>query len=312
MMGCRTGLETGRYEVTIAATDVPQYHEMLWPALQAVAELGGSASIGEIVETVISREGFSDAQQAVLHNNGPETEIGYRLAWARTYLKGMGLLTNSARGVWALTDEGTALLTDPSATDGQRLEKVRQMWSAHLADLRKARKSRYSQNADEPDAAELAEEVSWKEQLLEQLLIMAPDAFERLAQRLLREADFDNVNVTGKSGDGGIDGLGVYRLGLVSFPVFFQCKRYRGSVGSGAVRDFRGAMSGRGDKGLLITTGSFTADAKKEATRDGAPPVDLIDGDRLCELLKRYDLGVRTSTRTVEDISIDDAFFKDI
>jgi restriction endonuclease Mrr len=90
---------------------------------------------------------------------------------------------------------------------------------------------------------------------------LRPDAFERLARRLLREADFDSVNVTGQSGDGGIDGLGVYRLGLVSFPVFFQCKRYRGSVGPGAVRDFRGAMTGRGDKGLLITTGSFTARA---------------------------------------------------
>lgn len=141
---------------------------------------------------------------------------------------------------------------------------------------------------------------------------MRPEAFERLTRRLLREADFDSVSVTGKSGDGGIDGLGVYRLGLVSFPVLFQCKRYQGSVGAGAVRDFRGAMAGRGDKGLLITTGSFTGDAKKEATRDGAPPVDLIDGDRLCELLKRYDLGVRTTTRTVEDVTIDSGFFGEI
>ena len=96
---------------------------------------------------------------------------------------------------------------------------------------------------------------------------ITPDAFERLARRLLREAEFDSVNVTGRSGDGGIDGLGVYHLGLVSFPVIFQCKRYRGSVSPSAVRDFRGAMAGRGDKGLLITTGTFTADAKKEATR---------------------------------------------
>ena len=137
-------------------------------------------------------------------------------------------------------------------------------------------------------------------------------AFERLARRLLREADFDSVTVTGQSDDGGIDGVGVYRLGLVSFPVFFQCKRYRGSVAPSAVRDFRGAMAGRGDKGLLITTGSFTAEAKKEATRDGAPPVDLIDGDRLCDLLKKYDLGVRTTTRTVEDVSINPAFFGEI
>lgn len=292
--------------------DVPPYHELLWPALQAVAELGGSASIGEIVETVIKRQGFSDAQQAVLHNDGPETEIGYRLAWARSYLKGMGLLTNSARGIWALTDQGTALVTDPAVTDSQRRERVRELWQTHLVQSRNARKTRPSQDAAELDAEELPAERGWKELLLDQLMEMPPDAFERLAQRLLREADFDSVNVTGKSGDGGIDGLGVYRLGLVSFPVFFQCKRYRGGVGAGAVRDFRGAMAGRGDKGLLITTGTFTADAKKEATRDGAPPVDLIDGDRLCELLKRYDLGVRTATRTVEDVSIDRAFFGEI
>jgi len=296
----------------MAAGDVPPYHELLWPALQAVAELGGSASISEIVETVIKREGFSDAQQAVLHNEGPETEIGYRLAWARTYLKGMGLLTNSSRGVWAVTDDGTALLTDPTATDDQSSERIHELWARYLTDLRAARKTRLPQDDGEPVEVQPSTERTWKEQLLEQLMSMAPDAFERLAKRLLREADFDSVNVTGRSGDGGIDGLGVYRLGLVSFPVFFQCKRYRGSVSPSAVRDFRGAMAGRGDKGLLITTGTFTTDAKKEATRDGAPPIDLIDGDRLCELLKRYDLGVRTTTRTVEDVGIDAAFFTEI
>ena len=143
-------------------------------------------------------------------------------------------------------------------------------------------------------------------------MAMKPDGFERLAQRLLREAGFISATVTGRSGDGGIDGLGVYRLSLVSFPVFYQCKRYRGSVGAGAVRDFRGAMAGRGDKGLLITTGTFTTDAKAEATRDGAPPVDLIDGERLCDLLKEYELGVRTTIRQVEDITVDGPFFADV
>lgn len=295
----------------MTVVEVPPYHKLLWPALQAVSELGGSASIGEIVETVIKCEGFSDEQQAVLHNDGPETEIRYRLAWARTYLKGMGLLTNSARGVWALTDAGSDVLAAPSATDDQRRELVRELWSAYVARLRKARKVKQPQADDDIDPEEPAERT-WKEQLLDHLMAMRPDAFERLAKRLLREADFDSVNVTGQSGDGGIDGLGVYHLGLVSFPVFFQCKRYRGSVSPSAVRDFRGAMSGRGDKGLLITTGSFTADAKKEATRDGAPPIDLIDGDRLCELLKQYDLGVRTETRAVEDVTVDPSFFGEL
>ena len=154
--------------------------------------------------------------------------------------------------------------------------------------------------------------MTWQEQLLDVLMQVPPVAFERLTQRLLREAGFISATVTGRSGDGGIDGLGVYRMSLVSFPVFFQCKRYIGSVGAGAVRDFRGAMAGRGDKGLLITTGTFTADAKTEATRDGAPPLDLIDGKRLCELLKQYELGVRTTTRIVEDVEVQPAFFADL
>ena len=174
-------------------------------------------------------------------------------------------------------------LRDPSATDDQRVERIQELRARYLAEVRAA--SRTSPPRDEGDLddndAEASAEGSWKEQLLEALMGMEPGAFERLARRLLREADFDSVNVTGQSGDGGIDGLGVYRLGLVSFPVFFQCKRYRGSVSPSAVRDFRGAMAGRGDKGLLITTGTFTADAKREATRDGAPPIDLIDGDQI-------------------------------
>lgn len=139
---------------------------------------------------------------------------------------------------------------------------------------------------------------------------LSPGDFERLSQRLLREEGFINTQVTGRSGDGGIDGQGVYRLSLLSFQVFFQCKRYIGSVGAGAIRDFRGAMVGRGDKGLLITTGTFTSNAQAEATRDGAPPIDLIDGARLCELLKNHRLGVHVTTRTIEDVSIDEGFFR--
>src|SRR5690606_28115563 len=103
------------------------------------------------------------------------------------------------------------------------------------------------------------------------------------------------------------DGVGIYRLGLLSFPVYFQCKRYKGSVGAGEVRDFRGALQRRGEKGILMTTGAFTSAAKAEASRDGATPVDLIDGDRLCELLKQYELGI--SVRTVEEVGVDNEFF---
>jgi restriction system protein len=153
-------------------------------------------------------------------------------------------------------------------------------------------------------------ELTWREELAETLLKMDPSAFERLAQRLLRESGFIQVEVTGRSGDGGIDGKGIMRLGgLLSFHVIFQCKRYQGSVPVSHVRDFRGAMVGRADKGLLITTGNFTKEAVREATRDGAPAIDLIDGDLLLNKLKELGLGVVTKKVEVEQVSIDADWF---
>lgn len=283
---------------------MPTYAELLWPTLRAVIALGGSGSIEEINAKVREIEGFTEQQEAVLHGDGPRTAIEYRLGWARSYLKAIGALDNSARGVWAVSDSGRDMgEADVAAAHDQ--------FRAEMAEQRRAKgRRRRSRGRSASADGDEAETDDWKDALLETVLAMSPNAFERLAQRLLREAGFINVNVTGRAGDGGIDGLGVYRLSLVGFPVFFQCKRYRSSVGAGAVRDFRGAMAGRGDKGLLITTGSFTADAKAEALRDGAPPIDLIDGDRLCDLLKEYAVGVRVETRVIEDVTIDRGYFE--
>lgn len=283
---------------------VPNIPALLWPTLRAIRDIGGSGTIDEINDRVVELEAFDEAQQAVLHLDGPRTEIEYRLAWARTYLKGMGALVNSERGIWSVTETGREV----TETDVPRLLRDYQLA------LRNARLARRRENSD--PAADVddgdSEEPDWKEKLLEVLLALPPDRFEHLARRLLLEAGFTSARVTGRSGDEGIDGIGIDRLSLVSFPVFFQCKRYRGSVRAGAVRDFRGAMAGRGERGLLITTGTFTAEAKQESTRDGASPIDLIDGDRLCELLKQYRLGVRIELRQVEDVTVDADFFRDM
>jgi restriction system protein len=222
-------------------------------------------------------------------------------------LKNIDAVESSARGVWAITEHGRSL------TPEQVPNELRAYKAAYNAEYRKKKQTiKQADVADEDEADGSAGEDDWKEQLLRVLQSMPASAFERLAQRLLREANFRNVEVLGKSGDGGLDGVGILGLSLVSFPVFFQCKRYQGSVGPGAVRDFRGAMSGRGEKGLLITTATFTKDARSEANRDGAPPVELIDGEALCDLLKQYELGVETRTRTVEDVSIEPSFFADL
>jgi restriction system protein len=279
---------------------------MMWPTLLALKELGDSASIEELNQKASAIAGFSDEQLSVLHLEGPNTEIEYRMAWARTYLKKVGALDNSSRGVWAITDIGRNM-TQADLKDVPA--RVRAMASprktkpgangATRADL-----TLVQLGADEPD------EEDWKAQLLNVLQTIHPSSFEKLCQRILRESGFTQVEVTGRSGDGGIDGIGVLRIALLSFQVFFQCKRYKGSVGASAIRDFRGAMVGRTDKGLFITTGTFTPDAKREATRDGAPALDLIDGDALCDLLKERKLGVQTEL--VEQVVINTPWFESI
>jgi restriction system protein len=232
--------------------------------------------------------------------------LEYRLAWSRSRLKNAGAIANSSRGVWALTDGGRTWSEEDLANQ----------WQVSKSTYSKEHRSKESLDLEHDSRGDVPaideNSLDWRENLLEKLQVMEPSAFERLAQRLLREAGFRNVEVVGKSGDGGIDGVGVYQLSLVSFPIYFQCKRYKGSVSPGAVRDFRGAMSGRGEKGLLITTGTFTRDARVEANRDGAPPVELISGEELCELLKQYSLGVQTTTRIVEEITVDEDYFDQV
>lgn len=273
----------------------PTYKTMMNPTLQALRELGGSATIDEIVYKVSEIMKLSDEELSVIHNpeRSSRTEIEYRLAWTRSYLKVYGLLENSKRGIWALT------------TKGRQIEEVNPSEVAKYV-----REQRKLAKGAEEDTDESEDELTWREELLRTLINMNPDAFERLVQRILRESGFIQVEVTGRSGDGGIDGKGIMRLGgLLSFHVIFQCKRYKGSVSSSQVRDFRGAMVGRADKGLLITTGTFTKDATREATRDGAPAIDLIDGDMLIDQLQQLGLGVKTEATTVEKITVEHDWF---
>ena len=277
----------------MAKVDVPTFDALMNPVIQALKNLGGSGTIEEINNEVSEIAGLSDEQLEMLHNpeKGGQTEVEYRLAWTRTYLKKYGVLENSSRGVWALTPKGR----QPDRVNPKTVRRFVQ---------EQGRKERAVSVEDEFDEA--GTDASWRDELLDTLLKIEPSAFERLIQRLLRESGFIQVEVTGQSGDGGIDGKGIMRLGgLLSFHVIFQCKRYRGSVTVSQVRDFRGAMVGRADKGLLITTGNFTKDATREATRDGAPAIDLIDGDQLIDKLKELGLGVKTEKIEVEQITVD-------
>ena len=278
---------------------VPTYDTLMNPLICALKSLGGSGTIDEIDNKVAEVAGLSDAQLEVLHDEkGGQTEVSYRLAWTRTYLKKFGILENSARGVWALTPQGNKIET----IDEKEI----------ILFVKEQLKNRI-QAVDEEEIEESGLEQSWRDELLQTLLKMDATAFERLIKRMLRESGFIQVEVTGRSGDRGIDGKGIMRLsGLLSFHVIFQCKRYKDSVTPSLVRDFRGAMVGRADKGLFITTGTFTKEAIREATRDGAPAIDLINGEQLMDKLKELGLGVQTEQVQVEKVTVDHDWFMSI
>ena len=280
---------------------VPSSQELMNPTLAVLRALGGSASIREITDRVIEDMDLSsDIAQTPHNQKSAQTRLEYNLAWARTFLKKHGSIDNSARGVWSLTTEG-------HERESVNPEEVSRSVQQRLAAKRDAT------DKFDPDDAPPDETTRWREDLRETILNMPPAGFERLCQRLLRESGFVDVEVTGKAGDGGIDGHGRIRLsGLVSFRVVFQCKRYGSSVTPNLVRDFRGAMQGRADKGIIITTGNFTRDARREATRDGVPLIDLIDGELLIDELKELKLGVSVSEKMVEVVEVDKNFFDSI
>jgi restriction system protein len=285
---------------------LPKYDSLFNPLLEAIKKLGASASISELDEEVAKSLHLTNEEISRPHDER-RTELQYRLAWARTYLKAYGLLDNSERGVWVLTPKGK----DTDAVDQRQVVRFVNEQSRVKKGKLTVKNSVNTVDVEVAEVAETVLEEKWREALLAELLNLSPAAFERLSQRLLRESGFVEVRVTGRTGDGGIDGVGIVRLGgLLGFPILFQCKRYRDTVGSDVVRDFRGAMIGRADRGLIITTGTFSRDAKIEATRDGAPPIDLVDGEQLLDKLKELHLGI--NVKMIEQVSVVPAFFKEI
>jgi len=269
------------------------------PVIEALKELGGSGRPSEVTDLVIERMQIPDEIVAETIKSGP-SRVKNQIAWARMYLVENGFLDSSVRGVWSLTEKG--LKYSLTAEEVQ-----------HLFYERKKNRSKNKTNKNDKDNSskndeqEIIESIDYQTELLNTLQGLPPDGFERLCQRLLRESGFEQVKVTGKSGDGGIDGTGILQVNpFVSFDVLFQCKRYKGSVSSPQIRDFRGAMIGRADKGIIITTGNFTADAKTEARRV-PPPIELVDGEKLVQMFENLVLGLKPK----KDFDLDHQFFND-
>lgn len=280
---------------------VPNYSQLIEVTYIALKELGGSGKNNEINEKASQLMNLSDEILSIPHlGNTNLSEVNYRLAWARTLLKNHGAIENSARSVWSITPA----FSNKENVDGDYIEK----------NCRKANSNTSTEEITEKQmeeaGVEIPEEIKpWRKKLRNVLINMNPYSFEKLTQRLLRECGFDDVRVTKKSGDGGIDGTGRLKInGIFSFNIAFQCKRYQGSVGAPDIRDFRGSLTTDIEKGVFITTGTFSKQAVEEASNPGKKQIDLIDGEEFISKLAEFGIGVHE----IKDYEIDEAFFQKI
>lgn len=286
----------------------PQFVGLFGPVLEALKELGGSGRPNEIIDLITSKLKISEELNEELPSGG--TRFNKWVHWARFYLAKDGFIDTSQRGVWSLTEKGRSV----SLTYNGALEIFHRVQD----EIKKREILDSEREIGEHNGDEIGEDVpelgipGHRAELLNILRNLSPAGFERFCQQLLREAGLDSVKVTGSSRDGGIDGQGILKINpFVSFRIVFQSKRYseKTGLGSDKVRDFRGAIMGRADKGIFLTTGTFSAFARLEAIRDGAIPIELVDGEQLITMLEELEMGlVRKQTITIYEI--DKEFFE--
>jgi restriction system protein len=275
------------------------------PLVQALKDLGGSAAPREALERIAEIEQVPESLRNEVLSSGQERFYN-QVHWARQYLVWAGLIDSGRRGVWTLTTTGRQTTLTAEMAREIFLEQVRLRTKLRKPSNDFARESSAQDDALPPDTPQADEDASLMG-FLRVVKNLSPSGFERLSMRLLREAGFERVSVTGRSNDGGIDGVGVLQLNdLVSFNVVFQCKKWENAVPPKEIRDLRGAMQGRAEKGIFLTTSTFTSNARVEAERPGAVPIELVDGEKLFDMFKRYELGLKP--RTVFDIDL--SFFE--
>jgi restriction system protein len=281
-------------------TKGPEFIRFFRPILEVLRELGGSGTASEIVDRSLEIAKVTEAEQEAVNKNGL-SRVKNQVHWARQYLVWSDYVDSSKRGVWSLTEKGST----ENLKTFNALELFKKVQNSRFNLKRNKMKPEPSTDEPIPHDAEIKDH---RTVLLDLIKSLSPGGFERLSQRLLRESGFQHVSVTGKSNDGGIDGIGTLQINpFVSFNVLFQCKRYQGVVTPSQMRDFRGAMMGRADKGLIITTGTFTIEAKKEARRDGVPPIELVDGEVLVDMFEKLELGLIPK----RDFDVDEKFFEE-
>jgi restriction system protein len=279
-----------------------EFVKLFGPLLDALRELGDSGKPREVSTKIAENLKLPDSRLDETTAKLGLPKFHNQVAWARQYLVWEGLLDSSQYGTWRLTPRGKSTHLDENAAND--------IFTKWIKIHQKACKEKsQKENIEELTETNPEDEKTTSSDLLEVLQSVSPSGFEKICKELLRESGFENVVVTGQSHDGGIDGFGILEINsFVSFKVIFQCKRVKGTVSRAQVGDFRNAMIGRAEKGIIMTTGTFSADATREANRDGAPQIELVDGEKLVQMFHKVQLGVKPKTVYEVDLSFFENF----
>jgi restriction system protein len=268
----------------------PKFLQYWIPVIEELKESGGAGATSEIIDRVIERMNISEDELDITLKSGA-SKVRNQIQFARLYLVKSELIDSSTRGLWKLTEKGF-----DSKLNEDKVYRLFKKVQKTLIENRKAAKNKNQKDYECENEFENEEvnDETHQSIVLNILKKLTPKGFELICKRLLTEIGIENVQIIGRPNDHGIDGTGIIRLNdVVSFTVIFQCKRFKETVSPSYVRDFRGTMQGRADKGIFLTTGRFTTESKKEAKRDGVPPIELIDGEKLVNLFEKYELGLK-------------------
>ncbi|WP_333665663.1 restriction endonuclease [Parvibaculum sp.] len=286
----------------------PKFVQYFQPVIDALRDLGSSAKPKEVYAWVAEHYDIPKEEIESTTKNG-QSSFENRIGWARFYLAKAGLVASEQRGVWVLTEQGrkTNLSHDEAYSLFRTIHDNFPRTEARPGKAAQTDEALDDADASAPDEKAYLNQDEVQEELVTLLRSVTDKGFEELCGRLLRHIGFENVKVSGQSGDRGIDGEGYLLINrFVRTKVMFQCKRYAGTVQAKEVRDFRGAIQGRAERGIFLTTGTFTKGAREEAARENATAIELVDIDRLLELMIGESLGVSEA----KALTINREFFK--
>ncbi len=297
---------------------VPDFQSLMLPMLDLASDQK-EHSLAEARETLSRKLGLSEEDRAQLLPSGHQTVLANRVAWAKVYMQRAGVLTSAKRGHFQISPRGIQVLADkPQRIDIKLLDQFPEFmeFRTKKGEVSATSESAESESTSTPEevleAASQRISADLAAELLERVKKSTPSFFERLVVELLLRMGYGGSRreagqAIGRSGDEGIDGvISEDRLGLDT--IYLQAKKWAETVGRPDVQKFVGALHGkRARKGVFLTTGSFSAEAREYVSHID-PKVVLIDGRQLVELMIDHDLGVATSA-TYRVKRIDSDFF---